>query len=232
MAGVYDGERTIGELAERGDFGLGTINGVDGELVVLDGTFYSVKVDGRAHRLGPDVQTPFATVGFFSQPQLELDLDSGLDAHGIERAIDASIPDRNALHAIRVDGRFRRLLVRSEPKQQPPYRPLAEVMGAQQRTFELGATSGTLVGFRLPDSLHGINVPGYHFHYLSDDRARGGHVLALELESGRARIDTYRRLELELPDTKEFHALDGSKDRSHELRSVEHGTEDGRETEQ
>lgn len=43
MAGLYGGTLTVGELLEHGDLGLGTLDSIDGELIVLDGKAYQAK---------------------------------------------------------------------------------------------------------------------------------------------------------------------------------------------
>ena len=47
MAGLYGGTMTVGELLEHGDLGLGTLDSIDGELIVLDGKAYQAKGSGE-----------------------------------------------------------------------------------------------------------------------------------------------------------------------------------------
>ena len=68
LEGVYDGSMTYGELRRHGDFGLGTFNALDGEMVAFDGEFYQIKSDGIAYPVADEQRTPFATVLFF-QPK-------------------------------------------------------------------------------------------------------------------------------------------------------------------
>jgi acetolactate decarboxylase len=100
--------------------------------------------------------------------------------------------------AIRIDGRFQAVRVRSVPKQKPPYPPLAEVI-AQQQICDLHDVSGTIVGFRFPDALDGIEMVGSHLHFVTDDRARGGHVLNYTLLEATALLDDATQLHVELP---------------------------------
>ncbi len=84
------------------------------------------------------------------------------------------------------------------PRQHKPYPPLVEVVEGQP-TFEFRDVRGSLVGFRFPDHARGLNVPGYHFHFITDDRTAGGHVLACRLVHGEIRVDREADLRLELP---------------------------------
>ena len=67
LAGVYDGEMSCRELLTHGDFGIGIFDHLDGEMVVLNGTVYQVKIDGRVYQPAKELKTPFASVCFLSQ---------------------------------------------------------------------------------------------------------------------------------------------------------------------
>jgi acetolactate decarboxylase len=196
LDGAYDGDMTLGEVVRHGDLGLGTVEALDGELVVLDGELWRAGADGRVTRLAPEVRTPFAAVVPF-RPDRAAELDGPLDLDGLRARIDALAPGVPAL-ALRVDGRFARVRARSVPRQRPPYRPLAEVV-AEQSVFELPPGDGTLVGFRFPPAAGGVEVAGDHLHFLSRDRRAGGHVLELELASGRLSVDPVSELHVEVP---------------------------------
>jgi acetolactate decarboxylase len=177
LDGAYDGDVTFSELAERGDFGLGTSNGCDGEMIAIDGTFLRADTQGRTRPIPPDEKTPFAVLTRFEpRHRLTLARAEGLSFDQICSAIDDQIGHPEIVHAVRVDGCFDRLHLRSVPKQEPPYRPLAELL-LEQSVFDFSELVGSLVGFRFPDLGLGVGVAGYHFHFVSEDRSRGGHVL-------------------------------------------------------
>ena len=223
LGGLYDGELTFGELAGQGDFGLGTLNRLDGEMVALDGTFYRVGTDGRPHRLADDARTPFAVVTRFRADRTA-PLPAGLSLAALTAHIDGLIANRNVPQAIRIDGTFPTLKLRSVPAQTPPYRKLAEVI-EDQVVFSLSDADGTLVGFRMPAYFAGLNVPGFHFHFLSRDRSRGGHVLGLEAGSGTIALAPLADVSLRLPDAVPgFAALDLAGDTAADTDKVErHG---------
>jgi len=197
LEGNYDGDVTFNELSERGDFGLGTLDALDGEMVALDGAFYQVKADGRAYPVDGEARTPFAVVTFF-EPTLAEKLEAPLDLAGLLSRVEGLVGATDTCCAVRVDGRFERVRTRSVPRQRKPYPPLVEVVEGQP-TFELRDVRGSLVGFRFPDYAGGLNVPGYHFHFITEDRSAGGHVLALRLVGGELRVDREADLRLELP---------------------------------
>jgi acetolactate decarboxylase len=197
LDGAYEGDVSFAQLAEHGDLGLGTLNGLDGEMIALDGRFYRADVDGAINEVEPDARTPFALVVWF-EPEIEFGFDRPLGHDGFIEALDGGVPAGASSWAVRVDGEFELILARSVPRQRPPYRPLAEVV-ADQHVFELRRVSGTVLGFRFPDFAEGIEVSGYHLHFISDDRTRGGHVLECRPIRARARIDRSTGVHLELP---------------------------------
>jgi acetolactate decarboxylase len=192
-----DGDLSFGELAEHGDLGLGTLNGLDGEMIALDGEFFRADVDGAIHPVGPEERTPFAVVTSF-EPTVDLAIPGPLDHQGLLARLDELVPAAASTCALRLDGRFELVRARSVPRQSPPYRPLTEVV-AQQQVFELADVAGTMLGFRFPSYVEGIEVAGYHLHFIGDDRTRGGHVLDSRTIGVRARIDPSDDLHVELP---------------------------------
>lgn len=220
LQGYYDGALTLGELARHGSVGLGTTNGLDGELIMLDGAFYRARTDGTVDRLPDSTRTPFAIVSPFKADR-QIELPAGLDINDLYRLIDASIDNRNLYQTVRIDGRFASITVRSVPAQTPPYRPLVEVVKQQQVVFSYKDVKGTLIGFRAPDFLAGINVPGYHFHFISDDRRQGGHLLGITTGEGSIGIDQIAAFEVQLPESAGFAALSLSGGRKEELDAAE-----------
>jgi acetolactate decarboxylase len=198
LEGAYDGDLSFAELGEHGDLGLGTLNGLDGEMIALDGRFYRADVDGEVGEVPGETLTPFAVVTPFA-PTIDAEVESALDHDGLLARLDELIPSGAASCAIRIDGRFERVRARSVPRQSPPYRPLTEVVAAQH-VFELADVEGTMLGFRFPDYVDGIEASGYHLHFISEDRARGGHVLGSRCsETLRIRLDPSSDLHVELP---------------------------------
>jgi acetolactate decarboxylase len=196
LGGTFDGDVTVGELLQHGDLGLGTLNGLDGELIVIDGQVFKAELDCTLRR--PDLQspTPYAVVVPFSPgPERRL---QGLDAASLESRLWRAGERPRAPIAVRIDGHFDLVRVRSVPKQTPPYPPLAEAIAHEHRV-DLRHTSGTMVGFSFPDDLRGIEMVGFHLHFADDSRSRGGHVLGFALREGTVRIDEATELHVELP---------------------------------
>lgn len=224
LAGVYEGELTIAQLGAKGNFGIGTYNRLDGEMVALDGKFYHVRADGSVRVAAPADRTPLAYVLPFV-PTNTVALGPAASLPAIEALADQQLSNKNMFYALEVKGRFTGISTRAIPAQVRPYRPLAEV-STSQSVFARDAVAGTLVGIRSPGLSKGISVPGYHWHFISDDRSFGGHVLGTALARGVLRLAQVRRLEVELPLNDDFARADQDKDRAAELRKVESAQHD------
>ena len=201
--GIYDGEITCGELKERGDFGIGTFDRLNGEMIVSEGAVYQVMADGGVRIPDDRVRVPFAAVTFFKSGRTDV-LNGKLDLKGLEQAIDRLLRTENIIYAVRIEGKFAHVKTRSVPEQERPYRPLAEAVKGQ-RTFEFKETEGTLVGLRFPAFMNGINVPAYHFHFISKDKKAGGHLLECSLDGARVEIDEIQEFHMLLPHGDAFY---------------------------
>jgi acetolactate decarboxylase len=222
LDGSYDGDLTFAELGERGDLGLGTLNGLDGEMIAIDGEFLRADVDGDVTPIPADECTPFAVVTRF-EPTVEAEVPGGLDHEAILAALDELAPPDESTFAVRLDGRFASVRARSVPRQEPPYRPLGEVI-ADQHVFELTEVEGSMVGFRFPAFVEGIEVAGYHLHFVDTVRRRGGHVLGSRSAGPlRARIDPAEDLHVELPPAVDLTDPDLAAETHAAIDSVEHG---------
>jgi len=206
LDGIYDGDVTIAELLTHGDFGLGTFNHLDGEMVVLDGTCYRLRADGSATVASGQDKTPFAAVLWF-RPDTTVSVTSPVGRDALTGFIDGAIPSPNLTYALRVSGSFARVRTRTVMAQRPPYPPLTEA-AAHQQVSDLGHVAGTLAGFRTPAYEQGISVAGYHLHFLTQDRRHGGHVLDFSLDHGDVMISTASELHLSLPRTAPFLSAD------------------------
>jgi acetolactate decarboxylase len=219
LDGAYEGDLTIGELAAHGDLGIGTVQHLDGEMVVVDGECFTVKADGSVQREAPSTRTPFAVVCRFT-PDPPTRLEGPVDLAGLTARIDAEAGADAPVVAVRFDGLLRDVHVRSVPRQHTPYPPLAEVT-ARQVEWTLPEIRGSVIGFRFPDYAQGIDVAGYHLHVISDDRRAGGHLLGVTVVDGELRIDRSSELHLEVPDGVLVADADASVAKRDAIRAVE-----------
>ena len=220
LEGVYDGEISCGELKERGDFGLGTFDRLDGEMVMLDGTIYQVEADGNVYEVEDNETSPFAAVTFF-EPDIEDTIDEQMDTQQMAEYIEGLLPSRNVMYAIKITGDFTHMKTRSVAAQEKPYPRLVDVT-KDQSVFEFNSSEeGTIIGYWMPDFTSGINVPGYHLHFLRGDQAAGGHIIDYMINSGKIEIDITDEIDLELPENEDYLRMDLSQNLEGELEEVE-----------
>lgn len=219
MKGDYDGEVDIESLERQGDFGIGTFDCLDGEMVVLDGEFYQVRFDGVTGLVKPGVKTPFAAVTFFDADK-GIEISEKRDLAELSKAADSIIENKNIPYAIRVTGKFDYIKTRSVPRQEKPYRPLVEVT-KDQSVFEMHDIEGTIVGFRVPEYMQGLNAAGHHLHFISSDKKSGGHLLGCVTDRVRIEVDDTRDFYMSLPETAGFSRLDLSDSQAKDIVKAE-----------
>lgn len=203
LQGIYDGNTTSRDLRKHGDFGLGTFNALDGEMVVYDGKVYQVKTDGVAYLVKGSEKTPFAAVTFFEKDR-KIPVHNISSLSNLKEYLDGALPTKNIFYAIKIEGTFDYIKTRSVPAQEKPYPPLVNVV-KKETTFEFDDVKGVIIGFRCPDFVKNINVPGYHFHFLTADKKRGGHLLDCSMNNLTAEIDDTDSLCMKLLKTEEFY---------------------------
>ena len=220
LGGVYDGVMDFRTLKEYGDFGIGTFDSLDREMVGFNGNFYQVKADGIAYPVSDSMETPFASVTFFNA-DYEEKLPEGTNYEQLQAILDGALPTSNIFYAIKIEGSFNYMKTRSVLRQEKPYPPLIEVT-KDQPIFEFNDVEGTIVGFRCPAYVAGVNVPGYYLHFLTKSKDSGGHVLEFKIGEAVASIDYTSEFLMLLPgEDSDFYEVDLTKDKQEELEKVE-----------
>jgi acetolactate decarboxylase len=226
VEGVYGGVVTIAELKQHGSFGLGTFDGLDGEMLALDGHFYQVLGDGTVREARDDARVPFAVVTEF-RAEREFIIDRVESFDELTAQLDSRRNTGNLFFAARIDGHFAHIRTRALCKTVSGV-SLVEAT-AHQPEFALTDVSGTAVGFWTPLYARTINVAGWHFHFVTDDRTGGGHVLDCQGVQLRAQLQDLADVRIAMPETAAFLQADLTQDPSHELDLAERGgTHDAR----
>lgn len=218
LEGLYRDDISIQSLKAKGDFGIGTFNNLDGEMIVLDGCFYRIDLDGNAHSVPDQAQTPFSTVCFF-KAMLNETLQSSMDYTAFMATMERLLPSDNMFYAIKVVADFATVVTRSVPHTEN-YRPLSEATDHQKKR-EFADISGTLVGFYTPPFVPSLNVPGYHFHFLDDTHTAGGHLLSCDVVQAQIELMLFSRMELSLPMTLDYLTATFERDARKDLEKAE-----------
>jgi len=210
LQGGFEPAVDIKTLKKHGDFGIGTFEALDGEMVVLAGNVYQIRSDGSVHVALDTARSPFAMVTFFDASRRAV-VDKPFDLENMKKFIDNFLPTKNIVYAVKIEGRFDHVKTRSVPRQEKPYRTLAEAV-KEQSVFELSAVEGVVVGFIIPGYMKGAHPSGYHLHFLSADRKSGGHLLDCKINRGVVSIDDMYQYQIVLPKDNQFFRLDLSSD--------------------
>jgi len=219
LNGMYDGNLTLTELKQHGNFGIGTFNHLEGEMLILNNHIYRIQFDGKVIEPNLDsVKTPFSNITDFL-PTYSFSVKN-INFPELKQELDNRIGTKNHFYAIKISGQFNSVKSRSVPKQEKPYLPLASVI-SKQAIFNFNNVSGVLVGFRSPNFISGINVPGYHFHFITDDRSGGGHLLGIKILKAKVEIMEIKNFDLIIPDTKQFNKMKFKLKKHKALQKVE-----------
>jgi len=222
VEGLYEGAVRVSRLLQHGDFGLGTFIDLDGEMVVLEGVCYRISSDGRVNTVEGDCFIPYAVVTRFStefaRPSQQFTSFTELVA-----ICDSLRLSGNVFYAFRVEGKF--ACVKTRVMKAVPHGTGLKAASSEQEEFTFKEQEGTLVGLWSPGFAGSFSVPGYHFHFLSSDRKRGGHVLECSAADVTIGGCAMHEMHVSLPETAEFLKADLSRDPNDDLMSAERNHE-------
>ena len=230
--GDYHGSVSVADLKKRGDIGIGTFDGLNGELIAVDGKVYRAAGDGSVEEVSDDTMIPFSNVTFFDEDVKDI-LNGVNDINALQDKLNQKVSElgENKFYFIRIDGTFDEMNVRSENAQEEPYKPLAEVLETDQTFFHYEDIEGTVVGLYCPPYMSDLNATGWHMHFVSSNKTQGGHVLGLKIGKADLGMDVTDGFEMALPDNEMFAGFDLTIDQSEDIEKVEKDTSDEDEEE-
>jgi len=207
VSGLYHGELPLTTLKENGDFGIGAPDLIDGELTMHNGKVYQTKSNGQTAEAPEEAKTPFAFVSHF-KADVTFSFVMPASGQNILEQLDAYLSNKNGMYAIRISGLFDHVKTRVYPPvDQEPFPPLADILD-RQNFFCFNNIGGVLVGYKLPPYLNGINIKGYHFHFLSNQLTEGGHVLDFSIHHVKAEVAILTGFTLAAPTCHSFTTYD------------------------
>lgn len=206
-AGNFYGTVSVADFVKYGTLGLGTFVGANGEMIVLDGVCYQALGNGQVQKASLSDSVPFGAVTYFDN-DYSYSFDN-ITFVEIQDSLTGIIKDKgaNSFYACRIDGEFQYMKVRSVLKQEPPYCTLAEAVKTSQREYEYSNVKGTVVALYCPEYAGNVNAAGWHMHFISDDRTKGGHIMDFVMSEGQVQIDRTNMFMMTLPETESFNRL-------------------------
>lgn len=221
MLGNFDETVSVKDFLHHADTGIGTYTGLDGEAIFEDGVAYKATADGKVVVMKPEDGVAFGTVAKFDESVPTVELRDIADIEAMKKALAPYVAgNQNIFYMIKATGEFKTMHVRSCFASQKPYPTLSEV-ASNQREFHFANTYGTVIAVWCPRYVNGINLPGWHFHYLSGDKTQGGHILGLSADHLTVKVNQIQRFDLTLPRNPEFAHRDLCEDLSAKTAAVE-----------
>lgn len=220
--GVYEGDLTVKDLLSRGDFGIGAPNHLNGELTVVDGRAWHTEAGKGTKEAADSLLLSHAFVLHFT-PDFDFEMEGEMDETTMEQHISAQLSNKNGMYAFRITAVFDDMKTRAFPPLPADcHTPTAELMGREYK-FDFPNTKGTIVGTWIPAWLDGVNIPGYHFHFISDDHTQGGHVLSFTGRQMKVEVYKIEEFCVQVQDSEEFRNFDFNKVSSEDIQRVEAG---------
>lgn len=224
--GYFRGTINVGQLRGLGDTGIGTFEGLNGDMIALDGVVYQALGDGRVVVAPDNTIVPYATVMFFNK-DIPVELQNIKNKADLEEGLGYALKyGANDFYMVKLHAEFSSILFRSEYGNKEPYPTLVEALKEKQTKFTEKNIKGTIVGIYCPNYMEGLNSVGWHFHFISDDKKKGGHVLDLSLKKAIAHLDQTDKFTLILPQDKKFHDLNLAKDMNEDVRRAKEDTKE------
>jgi acetolactate decarboxylase len=218
VEGLYQGAVLVSRLLSHGDFGLGTFTDLDGEMVVLDGVCYRISSNGEVNPVEGYQLIPYAVVTRFNA-EFSKQFHKLASLSDLVSVCDDLHESDNVFYAFRVEGRYSRVKTRVMTAVREGTGLTAAASGQEEFLFD--EVEGTLVGLWSPGFAGSFSVPGYHFHFLSTDRQKGGHVLQCEGLDVSIRGCAINEMHVCLPETEEFLKADLTRDPQDDLLKAE-----------
>jgi acetolactate decarboxylase len=220
--GDYYGSITVEELEKNGDTGIGTFNRLNGELIMIDGETYRAAGDGSVELVSDEETIPFSVVTYLDQDETR-DLREIRSYEELCIALDEIVAERgkNRFYMVRIDGNFNEINVRSVNAQDEPYEPLVDALERDQTFFDYENIEGTMIGLYCPPYMADLNAVGWHLHFISKDKTKGGHVLGINFDDAVLTWDDTDGFDVKLPQNEMFAGFDLTIDQTEDIKKAE-----------
>lgn len=218
MMGDYEGSVKVKDLMKVADTGIGTFDGLDGEAIFYKGKAYDGRATGEVSEMAGEDSIPFGCACKFDEKVEEKEV-SFASIEEFKAKLEKELPSKNYFYIIKMEGTFD-VRVRSCFKQEKPYEPLYKV-ACDQREFEYHGIKGAVIGLYCPNYVEGMNLPGWHIHFLSSDLTKGGHILKVSSAKASYKVNKLNEWVVMLPDSKDFATWNLKEDLSEKTNAVE-----------
>ncbi|MHC5250603.1 acetolactate decarboxylase [Enterococcus sp. LJL90] len=188
------------DILALGNVGIGTGEGIDGELVIWDGVSYKVDGEGNITKLGNEFPIVYANV--HKNDFQFLQHFENIALSDIQSDVLKIINSKNIMFSVLIEGEFVFVTTRSAFKSHKPYPGLEEI-AKNQINFHKEKVKGRMIGYYTPVLYQGIGVPNYHQHFIADSLDFGGHVIDAKILSANVFVQMFNGIDIELPVSNE-----------------------------
>ena len=172
IKGNFEENFLVQDNLKYGNFGLGTFNGLNGEMIIYEGEIYRANYYGELEKVYIE-KSPFTVItDFCSENEFQI---NNLNQDEVFDIIKSNFNTNKLIYAIKINGVFSFVNLRSNSKQEKPYPDFSKIL-KNSNYFTKENINGTLIGFYFPESFEKINPPGFHFHFIDEYNKIGGHV--------------------------------------------------------
>ncbi len=186
------------EIKPLGNFGLGTFDFVDGEMIALDGNFYRANEEGDLTLAEDTRHCPFAIVCQFNEQKAEQTEENDISLKDFQKKllnIRKWHPTQSIAMAIKIDIAADWIEYRSEENSDE--KASFDHVISQEKRHRHEQQAGTLVGFYFDNSLNDLTSSEFHFHYVNANKSKGGHLYDCHLQHATAYIQYYTSAQIE-----------------------------------
>lgn len=218
---VFDGDLTVEKMKEYGDTGLGSFNMLDGEMVMIDGVAYQVREDGVITEGKDSDKIIYANAAFFEE-ESSINLTEVKDLESLKTELLQKLSSPNFFYVFKIHGTFKTMKCGGLAKQERPFDDGLDVLIPNRPVFEGENVTGTVVGFYCPDFIGNINAKGFHFHFISEDKKLGGHIMDFSFDDVlKVGIDKKTNYHFQLPDNDDFKNVGFDKEFQYKKDSIQ-----------
>ncbi|GBG97086.1 acetolactate decarboxylase [Lactococcus termiticola] len=181
--GFYEGTISLEEALTHGTVGIGTLDGANGEVIILDGIAYHGDAQNQVRFVDGKEKLPYVAV-------LEHQADKSFELKDLANdqalaEILGQLPSQSTAFSIALTGNFEKIEISSKPANNTEAYP--EIM-AKQPHFTRENIKGSIVGIWSPNHLSGLYGDGFHLHFISEDKDFGAHLVAFDVVEAQAEV--------------------------------------------
>ncbi|ASK79844.1 hypothetical protein CF386_12460 [Paraphotobacterium marinum] len=198
VSSLVDGQLGVSvssqKVISRNNFGIGYGIGLQPVLLIHKKMFVADQDGYVTPFRGP---LTFMNSTNFNQPDFVFNVRN-INSKQLQKMISSKINNPKLIYAIKINGKFRVIRGSSQSRSDLPFIPASSWMKQAQHEFKVKHSRSLVLGFRLPESMRGINIPGYSFQFIDQEQIRGGQIKSFFIKKAKVKVQVLNSLSLDL----------------------------------